>query len=122
MKRRTKLYFIGCLLLLSACYKNSLEELENPNGCDTRNISYARDIRPLISMSCNMSGCHDAGTTTTFSLATYERLRAESVNGVLIKSINHEPGVEAMPKAVSKLSDCNIQKITAWVAAGAPNN
>ncbi len=122
MKRKNGLYIAGLLFLLSACYKNSLEELEKPGDCDIRNISYERNIRPLISMSCNMSGCHNAGTAETFPLVTYEQLRSEAINGLLLKSINHEPGVVAMPKAISKLSDCNIAKITAWIAAGTPNN
>jgi cytochrome c553 len=36
--------------------------------------------------------------------------------------IEQQPGFDAMPKGASKLSDCDIARIRAWVAAGQPNN
>lgn len=115
--------FIGCaVVLLSACYKNSLEELSGSGDCNTNNMSYASDIRPIINISCAISGCHHAGAVLTFPLTTYDEVKAEAENGLLLKSINHDPSVSAMPKDVSKLSDCQIGKITSWVNAGAPNN
>lgn len=122
MKKTTLVYCCGIILLFSACYKNSLEELSNPGGCKTTNISYSTDVRPIINIHCNISGCHTASTVETFPLITYQQLKAEASSGMLLKVINHEPGVEAMPKNVSRLADCYIQQITSWVNAGALDN
>lgn len=122
MKKITVIYISGLLFLLSACYKNSLEELSDPDGCEAVNISYSKDIRSIINIHCNISGCHHSGSVETFPLVTYQELKAEADNGLLLKAINHEPGVSAMPKNVSKLSACYIKQITVWVNAGAPDN
>lgn len=122
MKKTTALYFSGIILLFSACYKNSLEELSDQGDCKTADISYNNDIRRIINIHCNISGCHNASTVETFPLVSYQQLKAEVTSGLLLKVINHEPGVEAMPKNVSKLADCYIQQITSWVNAGAPDN
>lgn len=115
-------YLVGVLFLFSACYKNSLEQLSQPGGCDTSNITYGKDIRPLIGISCSISGCHNAGAVETFPLIIYADIKAKVDDGLLLKSIKHEAGVSAMPKNVSKLTDCNINKITVWINNGALNN
>ncbi len=107
---------------LASCYENSLEELSGSGNCDTADISYSRDINPIIAISCAISGCHHAGTVETFPLASYHDVKAEAETGLLLKSINHEPGVAAMPKSASKLTDCDIGRITAWINAGGPDN
>ena len=38
----------------------------------------------------------------------------------LIGAIKHEPGFVAMPQSGGKLEDCDIEKMEAWIAAGAP--
>lgn len=122
MKKRIIVYLTGGIILLSACYKNSLEELSNSTDCDVSNISYSKDIKPILNISCNISGCHNTNSTQTFSLEKFDEVKAEAESGLLLKSINHEAGVSPMPKNVSKLTDCHINKITAWVNAGTPNN
>lgn len=115
-------YLLYVVFFLSACYRNSLEALSGTDECNTANLTYSKDIRTIISTRCAISSCHQNGSTETFSLETFEDLKSIVSNGTLLKSINHEPGVVAMPKNVSKLSLCTISKITAWVNAGAPNN
>lgn len=122
MRQKYGVYFVGVLLLLTACYKNNLQDLSNIGDCITTNISYNRDIRPIISMHCNASGCHNSGTTTTFPLDSYEALKYAVLNQPVVKSIQHDAGALPMPKNVSKLSECNIARITEWINQGSPNN
>lgn len=122
MKNKTIIYLLGIVLLATACYKNNLEDLASPDGCDVTDITYSKDVRPIVNIFCGIGGCHNAATVETFPLVTYEQLKAEVDNGLLLKSINHSPGAVAMPKNTSKLADCYIRKITAWVNAGALNN
>lgn len=122
MKKIRVLYLLCIMLFFAACYKNSLEALSNPGGCNSSGMSYSKDIRPIISMHCNINGCHNADAVETFPLVTYDQLKQEAERGILVKVINHDPDVPAMPKNVSKLPDCYIKQITSWVNAGALNN
>ncbi|GAB3431585.1 hypothetical protein [Niabella aquatica] len=115
-------YLLFVAFFLPACYRNSLEALSDRDECNTANITYSKDIRTIISTRCAISSCHQNGSMETFSLETFEDLKNIVANGELLKSINHEAGVAAMPKNVSKLPLCTISKITAWVNAGAPDN
>lgn len=122
MKKIALLYCCCIIFLFTACYKNSLEELSGSGDCKTDDVSYSSNVRPIINIHCNISGCHNAATVETFPLVTYDQLKAEAVSGLLVKVIQHAPGVEPMPKNVSGLADCYIQQIISWVNAGAPDN
>ena len=37
-------------------------------------------------------------------------------------SIKHDSGYKAMPQNATKLDDCRISKVEAWITAGALNN
>lgn len=113
----------GCAAVtLSACYKNDLETLSGTVGCNTTNISYANDVKVMISTNCAVSGCHDAGAATTFTLTSYDDVKTIADDGRFLKSIRHDQGVSAMPKSSSKLSQCNIDKVASWIQSGALNN
>ena len=60
---------------------------------------------------------HQFGQPT---LEGYAKLKSYVDNGKLLGSIKHSPGFSPMPKGQAKLVDCDIEKIEAWVAAGAP--
>jgi len=96
----------------------------NPSGtCDTANMSYANNINPIIQQNCAVSGCHNNATQAGgYSYETYNGLKQAINNGRLLGAINHNNGFVAMPQNAAKLSDCNIAKITQWVANGSPNN
>jgi len=38
----------------------------------------------------------------------------------IIGAINHDDGFSPMPKGGSKVSDCDIDKMTQWINDGAP--
>jgi mono/diheme cytochrome c family protein len=40
----------------------------------------------------------------------------------LLDAIRHTAGVTPMPYGGAKLSDCQVQQVSKWVAAGALNN
>lgn len=109
-------------MTLSACYKNDLETLGGTKDCNIVNMSYANDIRTMVAVSCAVSGCHDAGATTTFTLTSYEDVKLIVDDGRFLKSVRHEQGIAPMPKSSSKLSECNINRIASWIQAGALNN
>jgi len=128
MKQSILFALVSLSISLSSCYYDIDEELNPPltsNVCDTTAAKFAADIVPILNSNCATTGCH-----TTVSIAggyifdNYTDVKATMDNDSarFFSSINQDGNASAMPKGGSKLSDCNISKIKAWVASGAPNN
>jgi mono/diheme cytochrome c family protein len=91
-------------------------------------VSFVNDVMPIIQSRC--VNCHGGDRVEKeLLMRTYEELMAGSENGPVIV-----PGDAAnsklvelvtnqkMPKRGPKLTPPQVQLITNWVAAGAPNN
>jgi len=112
-------------ILYSSCAKNNKEDLLGTTNCDTTNVSYTQDIKPILAQSCNTVGCHNATSVASgYNLEDYSSLQAVATGPRFLGTIRHENGFSPMPKPIGspKLDDCKIKKIEIWVAAGAPNN
>lgn len=93
----------------------------NAGGCDTTNISYANDIVPILTNSC--VGCHSTGNpSTSVSLDNFNGVQAVALSGQLYGSLSWQSGYSPMPKNGNQLANCEIEKIKAWIDAGALNN
>lgn len=105
------------VVVLFSCGK---EEGDGDSECTTEALTYTNSAKSIIDTNCATSGCHNEGTTSTFQMHNFETVSAVVSFGNVLKSINHEPGVSQMPKGGTKLDDCTISKITAWINDGAP--
>jgi len=131
-KNLTLVILIICLLACATgCYNNSYNKLypaANTSTCDTANISYSKDIAPIIASNCFNpgNGCHDAAgsSTSLFNYETYAGILPNIQSGDLINDINWTPlrGKNDMPKNANKLQQCDINKITRWINEGYPDN
>jgi len=94
---------------------------ETTGECLSSNMSYVSDIMPILQNHC--MGCHQ-GTSAPAELnfQNFSNLQAAALNGRIKGAINHQTGFSAMPKNGNKLNDCQIDKISSWIDAGAPNN
>lgn len=109
-----------CLSIGAGCYYDVEEELY-PNGCNTSNISYVQNIVPILEANC--LSCHDAlSQNGNVNLEGYDNVKQYADSGELLGTIRHEPGFSSMPQGTSMLPKCTIDRIQAWVDAGAPNN
>ena len=114
---------------LTGCYYDTEEELYPDSGsttCDTVSVSYATDIVPIVSTKCSNPGCH-AGVNAAagIPLETYAGVKGflDTDKARFISSIIWDGNASNMPKgASSKMIDCNINTIKAWINAGYPNN
>lgn len=92
------------------------------SSCDSTNVSYAADVRPIFELHC--LGCHTgsalAGGGIPFD--THTQVSAYVNNGRLVGAINHQPGFSAMPQGQAKLDDCKIAIITNWISEGTQDN
>lgn len=118
-------------IILYSCSKSSEDTYTDPdppggggnNSCDTTSIQYEADILPIIQSNCY--GCHSEESSASgmgIVLEGHANLKAKADAGILLGVINHSSGFPAMPKDGAKLSQCNINKITAWVNGGAKDD
>jgi mono/diheme cytochrome c family protein len=94
----------------------------------TGGVSFANDVMPILAGSCR--DCHGGNQTRAgLNLTTYESLMSGSINGAVVVAGNSADSVLVqlvtegkMPKRGPKLSPEQVQTISDWIAAGAPNN
>ena len=115
---------IGSLLIIityTQCYYDKEDILYAGEMCLTENMSYTNDIVPILETHCLT--CHNQGSNFgNVTLEGHSNLLIYAGNGRLLGSINHMQGFSPMPQGNPKLSSCQIDKISAWITQGTPNN
>ncbi len=113
----------GIVFFGSSCSKESADKLTAATTCDTTNVSYARQILPILQDNCY--SCHGQGNTAGsggINLSTYAALKVYAENGYLVGNVSHAPGYVPMPYGLPMLPACEVNTITAWVNQGILNN
>jgi cytochrome c5 len=121
MKKLGGIIFFSILILSGCYYDNKADLYQYYNSqCDTTAISYSLDIEPIINAQC--LSCHQgAAASAGRLLEDFTTVKASATDGSLFHSINGTGGYSIMPQS-GKMSQCNIDKIDAWIKAGTPNN
>lgn len=111
----------GIFLLVALFLVSSCEDPDPVDSCDTTSMTYTSDIKSILDASCAVAGCHDMGSAVG-GLNDYMGAEAFANSGRLLGAINHQEGFKPMPYPAgsAKISQCNIDKITAWMADGFP--
>lgn len=109
------------LFYFSNCTFDNEEELLEDFVCDTTDVAYG-DLTYIFSDIC--ANCHNETFTyrDEIKMDTYENVKSSINTGLVWPAINHEEGVPPMPNGLPKLSDCDLNKIEAWIDAGMPEN
>jgi hypothetical protein len=106
------------------CYYDNFDEVHPIiTRCDTTGtITYDSDIRNIFSGSCGSGdvSCHKTGNAADVNLDNFFDARDLATNGDLMGSILHLSGYKPMPSGGGSLSDCDIQKVQAWVNRDEP--
>ena len=118
LKNLAFLAILGSTLLFTAC--DDEEMMDPADTCETEDLTYTNFAASLINGSCAVVGCHGEGTNLTFEMHNYETAKIAVDFGRIVGAINHESGFSPMPRGGTKLNDCNIDKLTAWINDGAP--
>ncbi len=118
-------YFVIIAATISSCYYDNKEELyPGQTTCDTVNVSFSKDIKPLIDAQC--VGCHNTQSPTAgISLSTHPEIQVYAKSGQLygvLSWITPFTGSKQMPPSGPKWSNCNLSKLKSWIDKGAPNN
>ncbi len=117
MRRMKRWFLFGGLLATAGCYYDK-EEVLYPGSCDVGDATAAgywtATIEPLILSRC--ANCHFPGGTGPGDFTQYANVKAIVDNGSFQQQVFIS---RSMPQGGS-LSACDLQKLQAWVDAGAP--
>lgn len=105
-----------------------LEEPTPTEGSPDSTVSFAADVFPIINSRC--VNCHGGDRVEEgLYLLSYDQILSGSDNGAVIIPGDVEGSLlieliasRKMPKRGPKLTPAQVQIISDWVAAGAPNN
>lgn len=101
---------------MTSC-KYDVQECPTPT-----NITYSNTIKNLIA-NYDCFSCHGPNNPAAgFSLSSYTEVKSKVDDGRLFGAVNHSPGFVPMPENGRKMDQCDINKVRAWIDAGAPNN
>ena len=90
-------------------------------GCDTTSYTFSGTIQPMLQNFC--VGCHAGASASAYvQLDSHAGVVAATGNNRLLGAVKHQSGFAAMPPNGNALTDCQIQQLEKWIAAGAPNN
>ena len=103
---------------LSSCYNDKEDLLYGNDDCNPVDVSFSKDIQPLINTTCNKSGCHVQGGTGNGIFDNYDPIKAKVDNGSFRQRVLVQ---KDMPPS-TPLSNCQLKYIESWLNAGAPNN
>lgn len=111
----------------SSCYYDKTQVQYPATTCDTGSVNYNTDIINILDASCQ--SCHKGSSSSSginlYDYATIKSLALDGkyIYGSLLSSVSYQGGnPNLMPQGGNKLSECDINKIRAWVNLGAPNN
>lgn len=112
------LFFVLFSIYFSSCTFDNEEELLEGFICDTTELVYD-DLTYIFTDICYE--CHKEGDTYRegIKMDDFENVRSSINTGKVLPAIKHE-GPYNMPFNQPKLSDCDIQKIEAWINDGMP--
>ncbi len=127
--------FFLMLLLTFSCkhYPDLAEIYKNPldtGDCDPNVIYFDKDVLPLLSSNCAISGCHDSKTKregynfTNYATAVSKGVKSGNASSskiykVMVKNPNDEEFMP--PKPMQPLSTAQRDIIYNWIEQGAKN-
>jgi len=107
---------------LSGCGKENAEQSGGGGGCDTTNVSYSKQILPIVQQNCYV--CHQGpGASSGIDFSNYSALHGWAQSGYLVGDVtNAGDPYTPMPYGLPMLPECEVNTIVAWVHQGYPNN
>ena len=129
-RHRAAAFALALAVLAGCTYSHGDAEVVVPCDNATATLAtYAGVISPIFDQHCRV--CHGAtaynspGNPNAYGggipFRNYQDIKDYGNPDYIICCIEHN-GCDNMPKIGDKLSDCDIARIKAWVAAGLPNN
>ena len=111
----TILFWAAITLLLFVLSMFSCKH-PTPNPCNSDDLHYRTDIKPIIRKNCSTAGCHN-NSNTLGNFDIYDELNERCNNGNFEKRVLIKKN---MPK--SKMDTCDFIKLRTWYLGGHKSN
>jgi hypothetical protein len=111
--------FVFFVISLSSCkHEPSLVYASPDPSCDTTDVSYSAQVKPILDANC--IGCHNSSASKNFD--GYAQISAYLAGNasLFISNINYT-GPQPMPPT-GRLDTCSVRQCILWVQSGYPNN
>src|SRR5690349_8613706 len=117
MNRKLSMTLLLCCSLAAGCKYDAAAD----GACSTANLTYSTTITGIF----RNNGCYNCHGTplnsgAPFNLESHDNVAAQKSR--LVGALKHENGFAPMPQGRPQLTQCEINQVQAWVAAGAPDN
>lgn len=97
---------------------------------DQPEVSFSRDVLPIIGGNCTEAGCHGTTNTSEFELITYDDvmkdqriIAGDADHSKIYRAITATSGENMMPVPPRpSLSEIQVRMIYVWIMQGAKNN
>src|SRR4051812_16575956 len=100
--------FFLLIFLLYSCSKSTKEiVVPQPEGCDSIQFQYARDIKPIIGSNCSGSTCHSGGNNN-YDFSTYAVLADRIRQGKMEYRLLLSPDDPQHMPLNSTMNACNL--------------
>lgn len=105
-------------MITQSCVDHTLPETE-VDTCGGP-VSYINDVKPIISASCAIPGCHNGDNGADRNWTVFSNLQGKSSN--VKDRITRPPGAPGHMPLVGSITVDQIQAIVCWVDQGAQDN
>ena len=122
MKVSFIVFYTAMIVTAPSCTSDNVDDKYGPgSACDTAVVTFSQDIKAIIGQNCE--GCHNGNSASGgLNLAGHGNIQTSALGGDLMDRIQRPSSDPlSMPPGVP-LSDCDQNKLTAWINQGAPNN
>jgi len=115
--------FFIVLLSFQSCYKDKAQKLyPTVIACDTTNITYTNSVKSILDANCVNAGCHNSSNPSAgYLLDNYNNAILSIPSNKLINAVKYSSGGSKNMPPAGKISDCEINKIQAWINQGSKN-
>jgi hypothetical protein len=112
-QKNAAILFFACTCLFFSCGKKEYKDVD----CSAHPHLYSAHIKPIISTSCAIPGCHVAGFADG-DFTSYSGVKASIDAGKFQKAVLYKKNMpESGPLPLEER-----QKINCWIEDGAPDN
>jgi len=110
------------LFAAPSCTSDNVDDKYGPDSaCDTAVVTFSQNIKAIIGQNCE--GCHNGNIASGgLNLAGHSNIQSSALGGGLMDRIQRPASDPLSMPPGGPLSDCDQNKLTAWINQGAPNN
>ena len=122
MKVSFIVFFATMIVLAPSCTSDNVDDKYGPgSACDTAVVTFSQDIKSIIGQNCE--GCHNGNSASGgLNLAGHSNIQTSALGGDLMDRIQRPSSDPLSMPPGGPLSDCDQNKLIAWINQGAPNN